>query len=64
MSKERKHLTPPEWEEEDSGQVSHPHREVKIVGEKKIGLEHMDEELTDKEDKKTSADDSGNRKTL
>lgn len=46
MSKERKHGTPLYWEKEDSGQTGHPHREIKIVGEKKIGQEPLnDEEL-------------------
>ena len=49
MSKERKHLTPLEWEKENSGQMEHPHREVKIVGEKKIGQEPLENELIDQE---------------
>ena len=39
MAKERKHLTPPKWEKENSGNSEHPHKEVRIVGEKKIGQE-------------------------
>ncbi len=48
MSKQRKHLTPLKWEEENSGEVRHPHREAKIIGEKKVGLEPMDQELNNK----------------
>lgn len=49
MIKERKHRTPLEWEEEDSGEVRHPHREAKIVDEKKIGQEPLGQELDDQE---------------
>jgi hypothetical protein len=42
--KQRKHNTPSAWEKEDSGQVRHPHRQVKIIGEKKTGQETIDQE--------------------
>ena len=50
MGKQRKHMTPLEWEKEDSGQMEHPHREVKIVGEKKIGQEPLNQESEQKKE--------------
>ncbi|MBI2774739.1 hypothetical protein HYX58_01920 [Candidatus Dependentiae bacterium] len=39
MSKQRKHDSPSGWQKEDSGEMQHPHREVKIIHEKKVGLD-------------------------
>ena len=53
MAKQRKHGTPLQWEQEDSGQFEHPHTQVKIVGEKKIGQEPMGQDLEKSQEKKS-----------
>lgn len=44
MTKERKHQTPSQWQEEDSGKMEHPHKEKKIIGEKKTGQEPLEQD--------------------
>lgn len=44
MTKERKHGTPLQWQEEDSGEMGHPHEEKKIVGQKKVGQEPIEQD--------------------